>query len=525
MEEDEAAVGSAKDSLIRRRVLLGTASNYAAKFFSLGLIFFLTPFIIHRLGAAEYGLWVLVNSVIGYGTLLDLGLADALIKYVAEFRARQESSEASGLVATTLWLYVGIGLVAVVLSIGLTFLFPYLFDIAPDRRPRAMLLMLLMGLNLAIAIPCTTTTAVLRGLHRFDLDNILGIAGSLINALATVTVLLLGGGVIGLAIISLVITPLMQVPRVWLIRRAAPDLHLGWSGAKRRYVRTVTSFSWSLFVLHLSGRVQSKTDEIVIGAFLTLRIVAPYSIARSLSEVPQILSTQLVKVLTPLASELDGENDQGRLRSVYLTGTRLTLVLFVPLAGPLIVLAGPILNAWVGPEFMPYAPIVAILTIAGLIETSQWPAMAVLQGMARHRPISLIWIGTAVANLGLSIALLHVLGATGVALGTLVPTTIACLGLILPFTARVLGVTLVDLIKEIAGPSLLPAIPMLLILFVLRQVFAPSSLVMLALVGAVGLLVYTVVYLMFGASDFERNAYRTFQTNVLRSARARLTSS
>ncbi len=101
---------------IRRRMLLNTVSNVLGKGLNLGVWFFLTPYLLRRLGADTYGLWAVVGLVAAYGALLDLGITSAVAKYVAEYRARGELVEAGRLVATTLWLYTGLELMAVALA-------------------------------------------------------------------------------------------------------------------------------------------------------------------------------------------------------------------------------------------------------------------------------------------------------------------------------------------------------------------------------------------------------------------------
>lgn len=75
------------------------------------------------------------------------------------------------------------------------------------------------------------------------------------------------------------------------------------------------------------------------------------------------------------------------------------------------------------------------------MDTSQWPASLVLQGMARHRPIALMGIGSGIVNLVLSILLIRWIGIMGVALGTLVPTDLECFGFVLLYAMRVTGVS------------------------------------------------------------------------------------
>jgi len=507
-----------KDAVIRQRILLSTAINFAGRFITFGTWFFLTPFVLGRLGASSYGLWVLVGSVVAYGSLLDLGVAGAVIKYVAEYHAKGEMKKGRSLVATALCLYSLLGLAVIALSVAIASVFPYLFNMPPDEDATATSLVLIMGVGIGISIPCVTPKAVLKGLQRFDLVGLLSVAGTLLSAAGIVLVLLLGGRVLEIATVAIFVTLAMQIPSMWLINRIAPELRFGWRGACRRLARQVLSFSSPLFVMDVAGRLQTKTDEVVIGAFLPVSFITPYTLARRLSEVAQVLTNQFLKVLLPLASELHSDNDQVRLRSVYITGTRLTLAFFLPVGCTLIILARPILTVWVGAAYADYGHLVTILTVAGFIDTIQWPANSVLQGMARHRPLALISVGTGLANLALSIALVPSLGLTGVALGTLFPTTVACLGVVLPYSMRVIGVSKAQVIKEIFLPALLPTIPTVIVLYVIQHAIEPSSLLSIMVVAGSGVLAYMVGYLSVGASEIELQTCRNFALGTIRLA-------
>jgi O-antigen/teichoic acid export membrane protein len=502
-----------------RRALLNAFSNYIAKFLSLGAWIFLTRFILQHLGANLYGLWVLVGSLTAYGSLFDFGIAAAITKYVAEFRARQELERARSLIATALCLYIGLGLVVVLLTVLLMPVFPHLFAIEHDQRVTAMWLVLLSGIQMGLSIPCAAPAAVLRGLQRFDIINILSVVGTLLSATATVVILFAGGGVVGLAIVGIIVTVLMQIPAIWCIQRLAPDMPFGWRGADARLVRTVAAFSSSLFLMHLGGQLETKTDEIVIGRFLPLSSVTPYNIARRVSALPLALTEQFLSLLLPLASSMDAENDHTRVRSLYIVSTRLTLAMFIPIGLSLVVLAKPILALWVGEAYSAYSHLVLILTVASLIDTSQWPAGLILQGMARHKPLALLTLASGIGNLAMSIILIAFLGLTGVALGTLISTTIVCLLFVLPYALRVMNVSVRELLARAFLPAFAPAIPALAVAYILRNLLAPQTFASVCLVAGSSSLVFTIVYLTLKVNDFERRACRQVAMTLIDSAR------
>ena len=501
---------------VLHRVAWNTLTNYVAKLVTVAMGFLLTPFILHQLGPTGYGLWVLVGSVVGYGALLDLGMSNAIVKYVAEFRATDQPREASRIVATALWLYTGLALVAIALSAVLAPWFPYVFHVPPAEHDTAVWVAFLGATGIALSLPCSTGSAVLRGLHRFDLQNVLVVANAVLAGVGWVVVLLLGGGLVGLVAVSIVVMLLLQLPTVGLIRRAAPDLTFGWRGASRNSVGTLFRFSSWVFAVNVAGRIQTKTDEIVIGAFLPVASVTPYALANKLSDVGLMLTDQFLKVLLPLASELHAGGDRKRLRQLYLTSTRLTLAICVPLCGTLSIFAAPILVGWVGPAYADDAYLVVILVVADAIAASQWPAGSVLQAMVRHRPVAISAVLSAIGNLVLSIVLLQSLGLAGVALGTLIPGALECLGFVLPYTLRVMGVSAAEFAREVLAPTLAPAIPMLAVAYLLLRGLQPDSLLTVAPLVGVSLATYAVMYMWLGASTLERRACRSMATGTLR---------
>ena len=513
-------IDPAKDAVIGYSVLRSTASNFIGKLITLGAAFLLTPFILNRLGAGDYGLWVLVGSVVAYGSLMDLGIAGTVIKYVAEYRARGETDQIQTLVATALRLYCFIGLIDVVLSATLAPIFLNIINVEPNERGMATAVVVLSGITVGISIPCTLPMAVLRGLQRFDLANLISSTSALLSLAAVVGALSLGGDIVSIVAVNIPVILATQVISLWFIKRTAPELRLGWRGVKQSLVQPILSFSSSLFVIDMATRLQTKTDEMVIGIFLPLSSITPYSLARRLSEVAQILTDQFMKVLLPLASEFHAKNDRARLRSLYVTGTRLTLAIFLPVGCVLVIFANGILNAWVGEAYTEYSHLVIILTLSSLITTSQWPAGSILQGMGKHRLLALMATCSGVANLALSIALIYPLGLTGVALGTLIPTSIECIGFVLPYAMRTIDIRITDAFKEIFLPAFLPALPMAIMLYGVQKILMPSSLLSIMVVAGIGLLVYAVGYLSVGACEAERATCRSIALTTIRSAEA-----
>ena len=86
---------------IRKRLLLSAVSNWLAFAAVMLVTFFMTPYMIRRLGDGPYGVWAFVESLLAYLTLFDLGIAACVLRFVARFRQTGEADRLSGLLSTT----------------------------------------------------------------------------------------------------------------------------------------------------------------------------------------------------------------------------------------------------------------------------------------------------------------------------------------------------------------------------------------------------------------------------------------
>lgn len=520
LEDEEPRRPPESAERLSRRVLLSTISNYAGYGTTLLIWFFLTPFVVSQLGPEAYGLFVLATAVMSYGTLLDLGVTGAVIRFVAELHEREDLDELRSVVVTAMTIAMALFAVTLCCGLVLAWFAPDLFQVPADQRETTRTLMVVAAAAQGLAFPSGVLFAVLQGMQRFDISNALNIIATLLQAALVIVGLLAGLGVVWVVATAIPTSLLVQVPAVLAVRRAAPDMRLSAGRPRPRLARQMLSFSWAVLVAQGAEQVKTRTDEIVIGAMLPVANVAPYSLARRGTEAPVLLTYQFAKVLMPLSAQLGARNEHERLRAVFVTGTRVTLAAFLTFSAGIVVLAGPFLAAWVGSDYAGAADIMVILALAAAIGMLTWTGDSVMQGISRHRPLALFAVIGALLNLGLSIALIGPLGIEGVALGTLIASVVETAFLATPYAMRVLGVGLGTLVRGVLVPVLIPAIPAIAVAAALREVFDPTSLVGVLAVGAAAGGAYLAGYLLFGASAGER----ALALQALRAVRRRVAS-
>src|SRR5437899_201013 len=80
----------------------GTATHLLAGFV-------VAPFLVHRLGQTIYGLWILIASLTGYFSVLDLGIGGSVGRQLAFFRAKNDERGVNSIFSTALAILSGVG--------------------------------------------------------------------------------------------------------------------------------------------------------------------------------------------------------------------------------------------------------------------------------------------------------------------------------------------------------------------------------------------------------------------------------
>jgi O-antigen/teichoic acid export membrane protein len=306
----------------------------------------------------------------------------------------------------------------------------------------------------------------------------------------------------------------MQAITLWSIHRAAPEIRFGWRAFRRELFRTLLSFSASMFAQAVAHNVQTRSDEIIIAAFLPVSSVAPYSIARRVGDFPKLIAEQSLAGFLPLTSQLQAEGSSDRLRSLYLVGSRIILAMCLPLASVLITLAGPLLTLWIGAAYAGYAPLVLVLTLANTVEASHWAGQSILQGLARHHGLAIAYVCAAFAKVGLAVVLVRSYGLIGIAFATLISSMALSFGYVFPYTMRILGVSARELLKEVLLPALVPGLLTVGVLYGIVWALEPSGIIPVGCTAMAGLAAYTIVYIGFFAGDSERQLLRSLVTKM-----------
>ena len=147
----------------------GALLSYTTIFLTniIGLI--LTPFIIKSLGDAEYGLYALIGAFVGYISVLDFGLNNTIVRFVAKYRAKKDKKGEENFLAITMSIYGVISLTIVALGVVLYFNLDSIFSnsLTFEELDKAKIMFIILIFNLVITLPGGAFTAICTGYEHF----------------------------------------------------------------------------------------------------------------------------------------------------------------------------------------------------------------------------------------------------------------------------------------------------------------------------------------------------------------------
>ena len=301
------------------------------------------------LGATELGQWRLATSVAAIMVVLaSFGTDTYLTIEVAKQRGTARSLVRS-VVAMRLALFaLLVPFTGVLLAIG-----PYDWQ--------ATKVVALVAAGAAIGLVATSYTSTLHGLQEMGKSALTTVINRAVGLAATLTVLLLGGRVVALAISSI----LTWVLGLWLVRRAfAKVAPTTTDGAARG--RALIAASLPFLLADATLVVYQQIDTIVISLVTDEATIGWYAAADTLFGSSLFVPVVLMTALLPVISEMHARDPERVTRE--LTRAFDSLLLFaVPIGMGTIVISKSFISVLYGDAFAESADVLAVFGVVTIL--------------------------------------------------------------------------------------------------------------------------------------------------------------
>jgi O-antigen/teichoic acid export membrane protein len=244
-------------------------------------------------------------------------------------------------------------------------------------------------------------------------------------------------------------------------------------------------------------------NRAILGLFESAATIGLYEGPVRAHNLLRSLSAATTVTVLPTSAGYTAAGDERRLRELTLRGARYSLALAVPLTVTGMVLAAPILDAWLGDDFGEGGTAMAILLSHWLLSGANGVLGAVLVGTGRARELARWAVAVSACDVVLALVLVPALGLEGVALATAVPYFA-----LFPMLARsaldAAGLDPATFLRQALVPAWLPGIGLAIALTAARLTFEPEAALAVAATALAGLAIYWAVYYAFVLGPSER---------------------
>lgn len=329
---------------IRRGAIL----NYILLALQIGIPLALTPYVMDKLGAAEYGVYMLASTIMMRLYMSDLGRTTTT-KFLSEYLGRGDHEGAARFLGNITLLYTAIGVGILLLGLGV---YPWLGDIfrqfTEEELSTYRVLYLLTLANAAIMFPARSLVGVADAHQRFTIPGIIAIAAAGANALGTVLLLGLGLRSVGLIVLSIstgVVALLCNIGYCFVGLRARIRFS-GWSGG---IIKGIFVFSFWMFLNQLINMLNAGTGNYIVAITQGSTASAVYTNGLMIYGHYYMLAGVLSALFLPRVVHmvLRGASPAEQTNAMIRLG-RAQLMLLGGVLGVLVCFGQPFYRLWVG---------------------------------------------------------------------------------------------------------------------------------------------------------------------------------
>ena len=375
---------------VKTQMLRGAGVGLLTKALTAGVGFSCQVLLARMMGVTEFGLLVYAFTWANVLAVLPkCGLDVALVRYVAEYRAKQEWGKLSGIIVFGARISLLGGFVVAVISASL------IYVLRDQLEYRTLLGLVLAFAALPLLAANSIRLAALRGLKRvflaefpdgvlrpFLLTAIIAILWA-VTAISAVQVLAVNLGVLAIVFV---------VGGYWLARSI--------SGEVRHAVPEYRVHEWIKVSGPLMGMagmqmVMSQVDVLMVGAILGTEQAGLYSAGARLSDLVVLGLAGVNSIVAPMISELYHTGRKRELQHMITLATRIGVLVTVLASVFLVVLGEKVL--WLfGSQFVVAYQAMLLLVVGQIINASCGPVGLLVTMTGHEREASLV-MGAALA--------------------------------------------------------------------------------------------------------------------------------
>jgi len=354
-------------------------------------MFAAAPFLVHKLGLSQYGIWMLVSAILGSMGILSTGFGDATVKYVSSYRGQNNPAGVERTIRATLTINTLLGtFFGLLVWLIAPYAVNHVFKIEPVFHTASLQAIRISAVILAVRSVESVFVSTLRAFERYGPPVKLNVFLRAIVVVSAVMLAAVGRGVAAIMVATLFWSALIVVLQAVAARRVVGALN-PFPTFEKEALCEVFSFGCFSWLQALAAVAFSYADRFLVAAMLGTAPLAIYVLCVQVSQPIHGLASAAFNFVFPHISSRHEAGEIHGPRRVFRLALLASIGLSFALAAPLVLFGKPLLTLWMGAEFAKQAHIVlAVLAVAHLILAVNVVPHYTLLALGRVRFVSIV---------------------------------------------------------------------------------------------------------------------------------------
>lgn len=393
------------------------ALDYAS--YPVGMLL-VAPVVLHRLGSAEYGLWMITTSIISAGGIISSGFCDASIQRIAHLRGVGDSEGIAQTARSILGINLALGtLMAVLTWVTASWVAQHIAvkPLAPSHE--CFIAIRIASVAIFLRALETVGVSTLRAFEEYRLTVQISTAMRLLTLGSAATLAFVGLRVISILIATTVFLALggwMQFRRARKCLGSVP-LRSNFHPGGTRLLLHAGFFAW---IQAIGTVIFGHSDRLLLGISLGSVAVAPYALCVQFAQPIFGLTASGLHFLFPYLSAQTKQRSVRTFRRLVFWAFVCNLLLIFASSLLLLLVGGRLIRLWAGAAVAHSSagilvPVIAGSALMGLGVTGTYA----MQALGLFRLVACISLAGHSVMLFVMLFLLHHGGLRGLALSRL----------------------------------------------------------------------------------------------------------
>ena len=407
-----------------RQIKRGALISYVAIFINIiaGLLY--TPWMIKEIGRADYGLYILMTSVLTY-FVVDYGLSQSITRLLAKYNSQGDTTNIDNLLGVTAKLYLILDvLVIIALIIFYYFIDNIFIELTPVEIIKFKQIYGIAAFFSILSFPLLYVGGIYYAFELFIQVKVFDLVSKLGSVFLTVLVLSLDYGLSVLVLVYAIIPFLINISKIIYLKHKG-YLNINWKFWDNTVFKEILNTSVWLLIILIGELLLKNITPVILGTFSGTEEIAVFSIANTLDNYIFVFATALNGLFLPkIFLYLNQNNNEQLVGNLMIKVGRFQILLvgFITLA--LILVGNDFIHLWVGNHFKLSYYVTCLLIIPTFFYSVLQTGATYMLALNKLKYLALIYLLAAIMNVILSIILTPKYGAIGSGISILISKSI-----------------------------------------------------------------------------------------------------